>query len=141
MAKIQHQFVVSAPAENVFRAFCTPEGLNSWWTLQSAGSPVKGTLYTFFFGSEYDWRASVIRVQPNRALTWQMTMAMEDWMPTRVGFRLRENNGKTTVYFFHEGWQKANEHFRITNFCWGRLLAGLQNFVETGAVVPFEKRN
>ncbi|MFN0174428.1 MAG: SRPBCC family protein [Saprospiraceae bacterium] len=141
MAKIQHQFIVSAVAEKVFEAFCTPQGLDSWWPLHSAGKPEKGNIYTFYFGPQYDWRASVISVKPNRALTWQMTQAMEDWIPTRVGFRLQEKNGQTTVYFFHEGWQSANEHFRISNYCWGQLLAGLKNYVETGAIVPFEQRN
>lgn len=67
MAKILHQFVIEAPAEKVFEAFCTPQGLDSWWTLQSAGKPEMGR--------------------------------------------------------------------------WGQLLAGLKNYVETGAIVPFEKRN
>lgn len=141
MAKIQHQFSVSAPAEQIFAAFCTPEGLNNWWTLQAAGQPEMGNVYTFYFGPAYDWRAEVLHVKPNRALTWQMTQAMDDWMPTRVGFRLLEKNGQTTVYFFHEGWLKANEHFAITSFCWGQLLMGLKKYVEIGSVVPFEQRN
>lgn len=141
MAKILHQFNIEAPAEKVFEAFCTPQGLDSWWTLQSAGKPEKGSIYTFFFGPAYDWRASVVSVKPNSSLTWQMTQAMDDWMPTRVGFLLTEKNGQTTVRFFHEGWQKANDHFCITNYCWGQLLAGLKNYVETGAILPFEKRN
>lgn len=141
MAKIQHQFIVSASAQKVFEAFCTPQGLDSWWTLRSEGKPEKDNVYTFFFGPEYDWRARVVRVKPNNTLTWQMVQAMDDWMPTRVGFRLREKDGQTTVQFFHEGWQKANEHFGISNYCWGQLLAGLKNYVETGAIIPFEDRN
>jgi uncharacterized protein YndB with AHSA1/START domain len=141
VAKIQHQFKVAAPATKVFQALCTPDGLNSWWTLQAAGRPQKGEVYTFFFGPEYDWRAVVASASRNRSLTWKMTQAKADWMPTQVGFTLNEKDGATTVHFFHSGWKKANEHFAITNFCWGQLLQGLKDYVETGAIVPFENRN
>lgn len=78
MPKILHQFTIAAPPEVVFTAFCTPEGLNAWWTLRSSGIPQLGTEYTFYFAPEYDWRAKVVKVIPNKALTWQMTVAMED---------------------------------------------------------------
>lgn len=141
MAKILHQFNVEAPTKKIFEAFTSQDGLNSWWTLQSAGKPEKGNIYTFYFGEKYDWRAEVVKVN-RTSLTWKMTQAMDDWMPTKVGFKLVKNGkNSTTVQFSHDGWRKANEHFAITSFCWGQLLQGLKNFVETGAVVPFEKRN
>jgi hypothetical protein len=54
---------------------------------------------------------------------------------------LKEEKNGTIVFFFHEGWQEASEHFAITNYCWGQLLAGLKNYVEKNVVVPFEQRN
>ncbi len=142
MAKILHQFNVSAPPEKVFEIFTSPAGLDAWWTLQSAGKPELGAAYTFFFGLEYDWRAEVVKVTPGSSLTWKMTRAMDDWMPTRVGFVLKKSdeNG-TTVKFFHEGWQRANEHFAISTFCWGTLLDGLKKYAEKGVIIPFEQRN
>ncbi len=141
MAKIFHQFVVYSAAAKVFETFSSPDGLNAWWTLKATGTPEKGSVYNFFFGPEYDWQAEVVSVVKNRSLTWKMTQAMEDWMPTKVGFRLDEQGGKTVVHFFHSGWKKAGDHFAISNFCWGQLLQGLKNYIEKGEIVPFEMRN
>lgn len=141
MVDIHHNFVVKASSEKVFDAFCTPKGLDSWWTLQSAGAPEIGNVYTFYFGPEYDWRAEVIHMVSGWELTWRMVKTMDDWKDTKVGFALTEQEGNTHVHFFHLGWAEANEHFGITTFCWGQLLNGLKNFVEKGIVIPHSQRN
>jgi len=141
MFDIHHNFVVKAPAAKVFDAFCAPRGLDSWWTLKSAGKPEIGNLYTFYFGPEYDWRAAVIDVVTGKELTWKMIETMHDWKNTAVGFQLVEKEGDTLVHFFHSGWAEANEHFGITTFCWGQLLNGLKMYVEDGIVIPHALRN
>jgi uncharacterized protein YndB with AHSA1/START domain len=65
--------------------FTTPEGLDRWWTKQSAGVARENAEYTFHFGPEYDWRAKVTRFVPDREFQLQMTEAHEDWKGTRVG--------------------------------------------------------
>lgn len=141
MFDIYHNFIVKSTPQKVFDTFCNPLGLDSWWTLRSAGKPVLGNVYTFYFGPEHDWRAEVIHVIPGMELTWKMKTAMNDWIPTTVGFKLTPLDNYTSVAFFHKGWQEANEHFGITTFCWGQLLAGLKKYVEDGSIIPFEKRN
>jgi uncharacterized protein YndB with AHSA1/START domain len=141
MFDIHHNFIVKAPARSVFDAFCTPGGLDSWWTLKSEGKPTLDFLYTFYFGPEYDWRAKVIHVVPGKELTWKMVKTMDDWQGTKVGFQLSENAGITQVHFFHLGWREASEHFGITNYCWGQLLNGLKKYVEEGIVIPHALRN
>lgn len=141
MFDIYHNFLVKAEPQQVFEAFCTPAGLNAWWTLESGGSPVVGNQYRFYFGPSYDWRAEVIQVVPGFELTWRMQRAMDDWLLTEVGFLLKRSDQGTSVSFFHKGWKDANEHFGITTFCWGQLLMGLKNYVERGVIVPFDKRN
>ena len=141
MPDIFHNFHVNGAPQKVFDAFCMPEGLNSWWTLQSAGEPKLDCVYTFYFGPEYDWHAKVIHVRHGKELTWKMTSAMADWVDTSVGFKLEPRDGGTFVNFCHSGWVEASEHFGITTFCWGTLLNGLKQFVEKGIMVDFEKRN
>jgi uncharacterized protein YndB with AHSA1/START domain len=141
MPNILHQFQVEAPIEKVFDAFALPAGLDSWWTLQSSGTPKLHEEYRFYFGPEYDWRAEVIHVVPGRELTWQMTRAMDDWLPTQVGFKLTEREQNCTVHFFHSNWADSTEHFAHSTFCWGQLLKGLKDFVEHGKVIPFDRRN
>ncbi len=141
MFDIHHNFVVKAPARKVFEAFATPQGLDSWWTLQSSGAPETGNVYTFYFGPEYDWRAEVVHVVSGKELTWKMVETMDDWKNTSVGFALKEVEGNTHVHFFHLGWTEASEHFGITTFCWGQLLNGLKNYVEKGIIIPHSQRN
>lgn len=140
MADILHQFRIDAPPQKVFDAFCSAKGLIDWWPARSTGEPKQGAEYTFWFGPEYDWRAEVINVVPGKEITWKMTQAMETWMGTRLGVRLSVEGKGTVVDFFHSDWREANDHFRISTFCWGSLLMGLKHYVEKGEVVPFEKR-
>jgi uncharacterized protein YndB with AHSA1/START domain len=141
MFDIHHNFVVKSSSEKVFDAFCTPQGLDSWWTLQSAGKAEIGHVYTFYFGPEYDWRAEVVHLVPGKELSWKMIQSMEDWQNTTVGFKLIEKEGNTHVHFFHLGWAEASEHFGITTYCWGQLLHGLKKYVEEGVTIPHAQRN
>ena len=140
MNHIQHQFKIDARPEKVFDAIATPTGLNSWWSLESDGKPELNEIYRFFFGPDYDWRAQVIHVVPGKELTWQMTEAMDDWLPTQVVFKLLPAEDGCTISFSHANWPDAGEHFAATNYCWGQLLRGLKEFVEQGKIVPFEQR-
>ena len=141
MPDIHHIFPVKASPEKIFDAFCSPSGLDNWWTLKSIGEPKLNNIYTLYFGEAYDWRAEVIQVNKNLSLTWKMTQTMDDWKRTEVGFSLQAKEGQTQVSFFHKGWREASEHFGITNFCWGQLLKGLKDYVEKEIVVPYEWRN
>ncbi|MFN0122004.1 MAG: SRPBCC family protein [Blastocatellia bacterium] len=141
MADIQHQFPVRASAARVFAAMATPAGLDAWWTKRSAGEPVAGAEYEFWFPPEYDWRGVVTRCVPNAELDWEITRADADWQGTRVGFRLREAGGVTTVSFHHSGWATPNEHFRISSYCWATYLRLLKRYVEHGEIVAYENRD
>lgn len=99
-----------------------------------------GAEYELWFGPEYDWRAVVTRCVPEREFELEMTRAMEDWMRTRIGFYFDEKDGITQVRFQHIGWPEANEHYRISSYCWAMYLRLLRRYVEFGEVVSYEKR-
>ena len=141
MPNIHHQFQIRAPMLAVFDAFTTPEGLNSWWTLEAGGEPELDSQYRLYFGPEYDWLAKVIHIHRSDQLTWSPVHALEDWMPTQFGFTLYESGLFTGVRFSHTGWVSENDHFAVTNFCWGQLLNGLKSYLEHGVVIPFANRN
>ncbi len=100
MFDIHHNFVVKTPTRKVFEAFTTPQDLDSWWTLQSSGTPENGNVYIFYFGPEYDWRAEVVHVVSGKELTWKMIETMDDWKNTRVGISLKEIEGNTHKFIF-----------------------------------------
>lgn len=131
---------IKASAPQVFQAVSTPTGLDSWWTKRSDGSAVEGKEYELSFGPDYGWRAVVSKCAPDGEFELTLTDADEDWRGTRVGFRLEEKNGTTQVRFHHLGWPQANEHYRVSCYCWAMYLRLLKRYVEHSEVVPYEDR-
>jgi uncharacterized protein YndB with AHSA1/START domain len=140
MADIFHYFPIKASRQRVFQAIATPAGLEAWWTKRATGEPAEGAEYELGFGPEYEWRALVSRCVPGAAFEFRLTTAMEDWLGTRVGFDLEEQDGVTEVRFYHTGWPAASEHYRISCFCWAMYLRLLKRHVEFGEVVLYEDR-
>jgi uncharacterized protein YndB with AHSA1/START domain len=131
---------VKAPLDRVFQAVSTPQGLDCWWTERSSGTPAEGAEYELRFGPEYDWRAQVTRYVPDCEFELRMVRADEDWVGTRVGFRLEDRDGTTWVRFYHSGWPGPNEHYRVSCNCWALYLRLLRRYLEHGETVPYESR-
>jgi len=140
MADIYHDFPINASSQKVFQAVSTPKGLDNWWTRTCEGSPAESAEYKLGFGPGYEWRAVVTQYTPDSAFEFQLTQADSDWQNSRVGFELTEQDGCTTVKFHHVDWPEANEHYRISCFCWAMYLRLLKRYVETGETVPYETR-
>jgi uncharacterized protein YndB with AHSA1/START domain len=140
METVFHNFSISAPLKDVFQAISTAEGLNSWWSKSCSGITALGEEYEMGFGPGYDWIAVVSKYEETRfELTFNA--AMDDWIGTRVGFTLVEQNGAINVEFYHTGWRERSEHFKISSYCWAMYLRLLRRFVELGEVVEYERRN
>jgi len=140
MADILQDFPIQAPLDRVFRAVSMPQGLDTWWTKRSAGSPQQGAEYALGFGPDYDWRARVTRFEPDSGFELEMVRADSDWLGTRVGLRLEPRDGATWVRFYHTGWPSLNDHYRITCHCWAMYLRILRRSLEHGESVPYEDR-
>ncbi len=140
MADIFHDFPIKAPRGRVFRAVTAPEGLDTWWTKRSAGSPQEGAEYELGFGPGYDWRARVTRCMPDSVFELEMVRADDDWLGTRVGLHLESRENVTWVRFHHTGWPHVNEHYRISCTCWAMYLRILRRYLEHGESVPYEDR-
>lgn len=140
MADILHDFPIFASLEKVFEAVSSPRGLDVWWSKQASGEPVEGTTYALHFGPGYDWKAVVRTCIPHAELEWEMTQADDEWLGTRIGFRLESKDNHTQVYFHHTGWPEASKHYRNSSYCWAMYLRLLKRYVEQGEVVPYEKR-
>jgi uncharacterized protein YndB with AHSA1/START domain len=137
MPDIVQHFQIHAPASRVFRAITTPDGLDTWWTKDASRA---GDEYALDFGPTHRWRAVVSRSVPDKEFELTMTASDEDWVGTRVGFVLDEQNGDTNARFHHLGWRDSNEHYRISCYCWAMYLRLLKRYVERGEVVAYENR-
>jgi uncharacterized protein YndB with AHSA1/START domain len=140
VADILHALPIRAPLGRVFSTVSRPEGLDRWWTMRSAGTPVLGAEYELWFGPEYDWRARVTRCVPDSEFELEITAAADDWNGTRVGVCLEARGDATWVRFRHEGWPSANEHYQVSCTCWAMYLRILRRYLEHGEAVPYESR-
>jgi len=140
MASILHDFTIKAPSSRVFECMTTPGGLDQWWTHYSSGQPAPGAQYALGFGPEYDWEARVTRCVRNEEFELELVEAMDEWMGTRVGFRLVPHGDHTQVSFWHTGWAEPTAHFRASSFCWAAYLRLLRRYLESGETVPYEQR-
>ena len=101
---------------------------------------MEGAEYELWFGPEYDWSAVVSRCVPDTELKFEIISAQEDWQETRIGFLLDDKEDVTQVRCHHLGWPEANEHYRVSCYCWAMYLRLLKRYVEHGETVPYEAR-
>jgi uncharacterized protein YndB with AHSA1/START domain len=140
MPHIRHDFFIRSTPDKVFRAITTASEVDKWWSLECSGTPAMGGEYHLFFGEDWDWRARVSRYEPDSTFEWEMTVSMDDWIGTKVGFELSPTDGGTKIRFYHSGWTEESEHFRISSYCWAMLLRLLKVYVETGKVMSHAER-
>jgi uncharacterized protein YndB with AHSA1/START domain len=140
MPDILHDFLIKAPPDRVFAAVSAPAGLDAWWTRRSGGVSRVDAEYELEFGPPYEWRARVTRCVPDHEFELELTKADQEWLGTRVGFRLAAVAGGTQVRFSHVGWPTASEHFRISSYCWAMYLRLLRRYLEHGEIVAYERR-
>jgi uncharacterized protein YndB with AHSA1/START domain len=133
-------FFIKAPPEDVYRAVSTPAGLDAWWTKRSSGKAKTGSEFELWFGPEYDWRGVVAACTPGSHFELEIVRADPDWLGTNVGFHLSPSGDGTQVRFQHTGWPTANEHWRISCYCWPMYLRILKRYLEYGEQVDYEKR-
>ena len=141
MPDIFHNFPISVSSDKVFHGVSTANGLDNWWTKSSQPGPNVGGIYTLDFGPGYTWKAIVTKFEADKEFELQMTDADSDWLKTKVGFLLNnKGDNLTEVSFYHTGWPTANEHYKISSFCWAMYLRILKRYLEFGEQVPYEKR-
>ena len=140
MSDIFHHFSIKASAKQVFQAVSTPTGLDAWWTKRASGRPEEGAEYTLWYGPGYEWHGVVSRCVQDKEFELEMIDAQGDWRGTHVGFLLDEHKGVTQVRFRHVGWREANEHYRVSCYCWAMYLRLLKRYAQCGEIVPYEDR-
>jgi uncharacterized protein YndB with AHSA1/START domain len=140
MPDILSDVPIRAAPEVVFTAVSSPAGLNTWWTKTCAGNPGPDAVYALGFGPGYDWQARVSAWRPGAEFELELVRADPDWLGTRVGFALAGKEALTQVRFHHTGWPAANEHWRVSCYCWPIYLRLLRRSLEYAEFVPYEKR-
>jgi uncharacterized protein YndB with AHSA1/START domain len=136
MYDILHRVGIKASPLQVYNALATREGLSAWWTTTTLGDSTVGGILQFRFGSGgFDMK--VLELDPGKHVLWQVVDGPEDWIGTRIGFDLKQDDNYTIVMFKHEGWRKPVEFMHHCSTKWGTFLMSLKSLLETGNAAPW----
>ena len=132
---ILHKVGIKSSADKVYAALATRDGLARWWTTDTSGSGVVGSVLKFCFGAGgIDMK--VLELVPAERVLWQVVAGPDEWMGTRVSFDLRQESDWAIVVFKHEGWKEPVEFMHHCSTKWAVFLLSLKSLVETGKGAP-----
>jgi uncharacterized protein YndB with AHSA1/START domain len=135
MADIKHKLVIKTSPEKVYEAVTTQKGLESWWCKETTAKPEVGFINTFTFGNLKNEMKVAVLV-PNKRVEWHCDISIDEWVNTGISFDLEEKDGRTILRFAHSGWRAATDFFAACNYDWGRFMASLKSFCESGTGSP-----
>lgn len=134
MVDILHRVGIRAPADAVFNAVTTSEGLRGWWTDETE---LDEDIIHFRFGERGFFDMKVLDSEPEQHLRWQVMDGPAEWIGTKVNWDLRQEEDHTIVLFKHEGWKEPVEFMHHCSTKWGTFLMSLKALVETGKGAPY----
>jgi uncharacterized protein YndB with AHSA1/START domain len=138
MVDIRHRVGINAPAQSVYEAFTTTEGLASWWTTHVEGDASQGGKVAFWFGRpEPSAIMEVVAAEPASRITWRCVEGPEEWVGTTVNADLREEGDETIVLFTHGGWREPVEFMHHCSTRWGVFMLSLKYGLEGGTATPY----
>lgn len=159
MVCIYHQLMIGAPAEKVYQAITTREGLAGWWTPGAEAKPESGSMARFPFGSPYFKEMKITELKPFERVKWDCIAGADEWIGTTLSFKLEsgdlamlaashpetgdqirqlKNSDKATLLTLkHDNWKDYTPMFAECSYTWGRFLRSLKLLCETGKGTPW----
>jgi uncharacterized protein YndB with AHSA1/START domain len=158
MPNIHHQLLIGVPAEKIYKAITTTEGLSAWWTPDASAKPEVDTVARFPFGPEYFKEMKIMEQTPSEQVKWICIAGADEWVGTTISFKLlsgdkkallksnpeltdqigqQKNDIGTLLIFHHDGWKEYTPMFAECNYTWGQFMRSLKLFCETGKGRPW----
>lgn len=135
MPNICLTFGTSASPDTVMRAVNTLDGLNSWWTRDTTGDTHEGGKLKFRFGG-HGPDMTVIKNEPDHVI-WEITDAHDEWVGTKVGFKVITDDKQTHLMFKHAEWREETPFLHHCSMKWATFMLSLRDYLETGKGRPF----
>jgi uncharacterized protein YndB with AHSA1/START domain len=140
MVDILHRVGVKASLDQVYGALATPEGVAGWWTAETSGDSKVGGMLKLAFTSEGKqigvFHIQVLELVPGKRVLWQVMEGPAEWVGTKIGFDLKQEDGFTIVLFKHQGWKEPGEFMSHCSTKWAIFLMSLKSLLETGRGAP-----
>lgn len=137
MPDIRHLVRINSSLDKVYDAITTEKGLASWWTPKVTAHPEVGSIASFHFGTSYFKEMKIMKLVPNKEITWKCTSATEEWLDTDLHFFLRPFEKGAELFFEHNNWKKFTDMFSQCSFDWAMFLRSLKLYCETGTGKPY----
>jgi uncharacterized protein YndB with AHSA1/START domain len=162
MPNIHQSLLIAAPAETVYGAITTPEGLSGWWTPDAKARPELNSVAHFPFGPNYFKEMKITELAPPSAVKWLCLNGADEWVGTTLSFAIEsgdkqglakshpEQQGQiqqtddarpTLLAFRHDDWKAYSPMFAECSYTWGQFLRSLKLFCETGRGRPWPNQH
>ena len=163
MPDIRHTLLIGAPAEKIYSAITTQEGLSAWWTPDTNAKPERDSVARFAFGPSYFKEMKITELKPSRQVKWICIEGAEEWIGTSISFELypgdkeallnshpeakdqiqqqKKSDKGTLLIFHHDDWKEYTPMFAECNYTWGQFLKSLKLLCETGTGRPWPNQH
>ena len=137
-----HRIGIAAPAEKIYRAITTEEGIRAWWTTDVKMDAHAGGKAVFgFFDHSTVFQIRIEQLTPPSLVRWKCDGGSSpDWVGTTQEFILESRDGgndEVLLKFCHGGWERGGDHCYHCNTTWGHLLVCLKDYCERGVQNPY----
>jgi uncharacterized protein YndB with AHSA1/START domain len=159
MPNIHQELLIAAPAERVYHAITSNEGLSGWWTPGVNAKAEVGSIARFPFGPDYSKEMKITELEPSRLVKWTCLKGAAEWVGTHLSFELIEGTKQslsssrpelqgqleqqknfdkgTLLIFHHDDWKEYTAMFAECSYTWGQFLKSIKLFCETGKGQPW----
>lgn len=132
---------VRAPAERLFDAIATVDGVRGWWTPRVKGSGERGeTMRLEFEGLDEHIDLHVAGMRRPTHVEWSVIehTSLDDWNATTIRFEIAADGAKASrLAFRHEGLSPRLECYERCEAGWDHFLSSLVAYAERGEGAPF----
>lgn len=127
---------VKAPAERIFQALSTANGLGKWWSYYTFGPDWEtGEVLLKWPRSGHQARVRLSQAKAPTFVEWRVIehQPMTDWNGTTIRFSLEERgSGETSLVLRHIGLVPECECYEACSDGWGYLVGQIKKLVEEG---------
>ena len=131
MADLFHQVSIDAPADRVFDAVTTKDGLIGWWTDDVEARPEAGTIAQFgFYNRAAFFRMRIDELAKPARVKWTCEGDVPEWTGTTLLWDIQPRDGGSTLNLVHAGWKSTAGSLPQCNTVWGALMMRLKAHCE-----------
>ncbi len=138
MPDIVFQVDVSAPRSAVATAIRSQVGIRGWWTARAdVPTEVGAVMKLGFAAAPVPFELRIDELTDERIRWTNVGPIPPHWANTGIEWRLSDlHDGGTRVDFAHTNWPTYEGGFGMSAYTWGKLMASLKAYAETGAGDP-----